>query len=58
MNQRDMKRKDLQKLLGCAPNTVTSLCQSETWSGPMLKKVMDVFEVKASVFMAYGEIEE
>lgn len=55
LEDRGMMKKKLAEKLDVTPQTVTTLIQSKECTGPMLRKLSEIFEMKSSQFIAIGE---
>jgi len=53
--QKGWKSYELAEKLGIAPASLSALKKRESCTGDMLGKLCDVFDVKASEFIALGE---
>jgi len=53
--QKEMQKKDLAQALGVTPATISNLVKSSACSGKALDNLCEVFEMKASDFIALGE---
>ncbi len=51
----DLTKRDLVDGLGVNPGTVSNLIKSKTCSGPMLLRLCEYFDIKASELIAEGE---
>jgi plasmid maintenance system antidote protein VapI len=55
MAQRGMRSKDLAKTLGMTQSSISLVLARESSPGGLVKKLAEVFGMKASEFVALGE---